>query len=315
MKDLCIGLHVVGRDARSCVDRIVAAEEAGVDVAWMTSGGLAVDPLLVFALAADRTNRIELGTCIIPTFPRHPLALAGQAAVVDSLAPGRFRLGVGPSHKPAVEATYGLPFERPLEHLREYVQILNAILKEGKVSFHGKRLHAQAQLPAPTQVRVMVSALRQNAFRLAGELADGGISWVTPLRHIRDVAVPAVRAGAAAAGREPPPIVVHVPFVVSTDREAVRAAALRQLGFYPRLPFYSAMFQDSGYPEAKDGRFSERMADELVIWGDEDEVEGRVRELPEHGAGEMIATLITLESDPEAEARSVKALGKLAKAH
>jgi len=203
MKNLTIGLHILGRDLPSLVDRILAADRAGLDVAWQSVGGVAPDPLVVFAAAAARAARIEFGSSIVPTYPRHPLALAQAALALDQLAPGRLRLGVGPSHKPAIQGTWGLPFDSPLTHLREYLTILNAILKEGKVSFHGEILHAEAQIPMPTQVRVMASALRPKAFRLCGELTDGAISWLCPLSYIRDVAAPALREGAAQAGRPP----------------------------------------------------------------------------------------------------------------
>jgi len=314
MKDLVIGLHIAARDPQGIIDGIVNAEQAGIDVAWMTSGGVAPDPLAVFAAAALRAGRIQFGTSIIPTFPRHPLALAQGAVVVDSLAPGRLRLGVGPSHKPTMERMFNFDFVRPLEHLREYVTILNAILKEGKVSFHGKRLHAEAQLAAPAQVRVMISALRHNAFRLAGELADGGISWVTPMPHIRKVAVPAVRDGAAAAGRAVPPIVAHVPVVVSEDADAVFAAATRQIGFYQRVPFYSAMWQEAGFPEAAGEEFTRNMCNALVVSGREQAVADRLRTFPRDGASEIIAMPLLLPEDRAAGDRTIRLLGELAKA-
>lgn len=312
MKDLVIGLHSAARSAQETIERIAKAEDAGIEVAWLTSGGVARDPLAIFAAAAMRTSRIEFGTCILPTFPRHPLAMAQGALTVDDLAPGRLRLGIGPSHEPGITGTYGLSFERPLQHLREYLAILNALLKDGKVSFHGKRLHAEAEIPAPAPVRVMMSALRRNAFLLAGELSDGGITWVTPMNHVEDVARPAIEEGARKAGRGAPPVIVHQPIVVSTNSEAVQQAALRQFGFYPRLPFYSGMWQDAGYEEAAGGQFSERMAKALVIAGDEDEVERRVREMPTRGAGEMIADIVVLRDEPESMDRTVRFLGKLA---
>ena len=114
MQNLKIGLHIAARDGKGALEQIVAAEQAGVDVAWMTCGGVAPDPIAVFAAAALRTERVELGTCIIPTFPRHPMALAQAAMVVDSLAPGRLRLGVGPSHEPAIRGTWGQRSRRPM---------------------------------------------------------------------------------------------------------------------------------------------------------------------------------------------------------
>jgi F420-dependent oxidoreductase-like protein len=312
MRNLAIGVHCVSKDSKGLVEKIVAAEEAGIDVAWMTNGGVAPEGLAVFAAAAMRTSRIEFGTCIIPTFPRHPLSMAQGAIAVDSLAPGRLRLGVGPSHKPSIEGTWGLNFDRPLEHLREYVTILNSFLKEGKVSFHGKRLHAEAQMAEPANVRVMVSALRHNAFKLAGELTDGGISWVSPLPHLRDVAAPALREGAAKAGRPVPKLIAHVPVVVSEDIAAVKAASQRQFGFYPRLPFYSSMWQEAGFPEAAGGEFSERMQEALVISGSAEAVKARIREIPSYGVDEIIASIVVLD-DRTSFDKTLETLGELAK--
>ncbi len=314
MKDLTIGLHILSRDPLGLIDGVVKAEGVGIDVAWLTVGGVASDPFAIFAAAALKTEQIEFGTSILPTFPRHPLTMAQGAMVVDKLAPGRLRLGIGPSHKPAIEGTWGLDFTRPLEHLREYLQILNPLLKDGKVSFHGKRLHAEAQLPEPTEVRVMISALRHKAFSLAGELADGGISWVTPPEHIRDVAVPALKDGASKAGRSnPPPAVVHVPVVVSEDADAVFEGAMAQVGFYQRLPFYRAMWVEAGFPEAEGPEFTRNMCDALVVSGSEQQVADRIRQLPSYGAGEIIAMPIMLKDDREATQRTIRFLGELAK--
>jgi F420-dependent oxidoreductase-like protein len=312
MKDLVIGVHILAANAPGLVDGIAAAEEAGVDCAWMTSGGVAPDPLAIFSAAAMRTSRIRFGTSVIPTFPRHPLALAQGAIAVDQLAPGRLRLGVGPSHKPAVEGTYGIPFDRPLGHLREYLTVLKALLQTGEVAHEG-RLTARAKVAGPTGVAVMASALRPNGFRVCGELADGAISWVCPLPYLRDVAVPAIHEGAAAAGRTPPPLVAHIPTVVSTDAEAVREGARRQLGLYPKVPYYSQMFQDDGFPEAKDGDMSDRMIDALVVHGDPETVKERLRGVTSFGASELLAMPILPPGDAEAGPRTVRLLGELAR--
>ncbi len=312
MKDLVVGVHIGAATAAQLVAGIVAAEAAGIDCAWLTSGGMAPDPLAVFSAAAMKTGQIKLGTCIIPTFPRHPLAMAQGALAVDSLAPGRLRLGVGPSHQVSVEPMYGIPFERPLEHLREYLTVLKGILGEGRIQHEGKRLTARAQIATPTGVTLMASALRRNGFRLCGELADGAISWVCPLPYLRDVAVPALREGAAKAGRPAPPLVVHVPVIVSEDLASVREAAKRQIGFYPRVPYYSQMFQDAGFAEAKEGQLSDRMIDALVVHGSADGVKARLRELPSFGAAELLAMPILPAGDGEALARTLRVLGELA---
>ncbi len=313
MKNLVIGLHMAARDGKGSLEQIVAAEQAGIDVAWMTCGGVAPDPIAVFSAAALRTERVDFGTCIMPTFPRHPLALAQAAIVVDSLAPGRLRLGIGPSHEPAMRGTWGLDFTRPLEHLREYVTILNASFRDGRVDFDGKRLQAHAQFAGPAAIRVMVSALRHNAFSLAGEMTEGGISWVTPPEHIRDVAVPALAEGAAKAGRSAvPPAIVHVPIIVSTDQAAVHAQARAQMGFYQRLPFYQAMWLEAGYPDAAGTEFTQVMIDALVVSGSEQQVADRIRALPSFGAGEIIAMPLLLADDKDARTRTIRLLGELA---
>jgi F420-dependent oxidoreductase-like protein len=313
VKDVLVGVHIAAADARGLVDGIVAAEEAGVDCAWLTCGGAAPDPLAVFSAAAMRTNRVLLGTCIIPTFPRHPIAMAQGAVAVDSLAPGRLRLGVGPSHQVSIEPSFGIPFERPLQHLREYLQILNALLGTGEVQFEGKRLTARARLARPTGVTVMASALRPNGFRVCGELAGGAISWVCPLPYLRDVARPAIAEGAERAGRTPPPLVAHVPVVVSEDAAAVSEAARRQIGFYPRVPYYSQMFQDAGFEEAREGQLSDRMIDSLVVHGEAAAVKARLRQLPSFGASELLAMPIVPAGDNAALTRTLTALGELAR--
>jgi F420-dependent oxidoreductase-like protein len=315
MKNLNIGVHIAAAEARSTVERIIAADAAGVDTAWMTQGGVAPEAASCFSAAAmsGRADRIAFGTSIYPTFPRHPLSLAAAAMTVDQLAPGRLKLGVGPSHKPSVEGTYNIPFVRPQEHLREYLTILSTLLKTGEVNFQGKRLSAVAKISRPTQVKVMASALRPNGFRLCGELAEGGISWMCPAGYIRDVAVPALKEGAATANRPTPPMVMHVPIVVSEDGEAIWEAAQRQIGFYPRVPYYSQMLQDAGFPEAKEGTFSRPMSDELVISGNEEAVASRIKTLPEFGADEIICTVLNLGGESRSYERTVELLGALAK--
>lgn len=308
-----LSVHIVAADAPGLIERIVEADELGLDTAWLTVGGAAPDPFAVFASAAHRAERITFGTSIVPTYPRHPITMAQGAMTVDQLAPGRLKLGVGPSHRPAIEGTWGLPFNKPLSHLREYVTVLNALLNEGEVDFDGEQLSAHARIAEPTAVKVMISALRTGSFRLSGELTEGGISWMCPLPYIRDVATPAQQEGADAAGRAKPAMIVHTPIVVSEDREAVRAAARQQFGFYQRLPFYSRMLQAAGYEEAAGGEFTDRMADGLIISGSANEVGDRVRSIGEYGVDEMLAAIVQLpEGGSEARRRTLELLGEIA---
>lgn len=315
MKNLLIGVGTMsGNDASAWIDRIVLAEEAGVQCAWLNNGPTAIDALVVFGAAALKTRRIQFGTSIMMTFPRHPLSMAQAAVTVDQLAPGRLRLGVGPSHKPFIEGIFGMPFDKPQEHLREYLTILRSILGEGTVNFSGKRLNAHSALSPPkkTGVSVLASALRPSAFRLCGELADGAISWMCPLPYLRDVAAPALQEGARAAGRKAPPLIGHVMVSVSEDVAGVREAARAQTSYYPKLPYYAQMLLDAGYPEVKEGTFSDRMIDDMVIHGSADQVKARLRQLPAFGLDELLAMVIEPKQDPQAYERTVRVLGELA---
>jgi F420-dependent oxidoreductase-like protein len=315
MKNLLIGVGAMsGNDASTWIDRIVLAEEAGVQCAWLNNGPTSIDALVVFGAAALKTRRILFGTSVMMTFPRHPLSIVQACLAVDQLAPGRLRLGVGPSHKPFIEGIFGMSFDKPQEHLRDYLAILRSLLSQGAVNYSGKRLSARAALSPPqkTGVKMFASALRPGAFRLCGELADGAISWMCPLPYLRDVAAPALQEGARAAGREAPPLVGHVMVSVSEDAAAVREAARGQTSYYPQLPYYAQMLIDAGYSEVKEGKFSDRMIDDMVVHGSAEQVKERLRTLPSFGVNELLATVIEPKNDDRTYERTVRALGELA---
>ena len=94
---------------------------------------------------------------------------------------------------------------------------------------------------------------------------------------------------------------------------AVLAGGSRQFGFYPRLPFYSSMWQDAGFPEAAKGEFSEQMAKALIISGDAETVATRIRDIPNSGADEIIASIVNLDDGGESAKRTLKLLGELAR--
>jgi F420-dependent oxidoreductase-like protein len=293
---MTVGLFVQGRDSRSVVDAIKRAESMDIPAVWLTMGGIGADSPSTFAAAAMVTERIKFGTSIIPTWPRHPIALAQQAISLASLAPGRFRLGIGPSHQPAMERLLGVQWEAPLGHLREYLKVLQELLRKGAVDFEGKWVTARGQIAAPVDVPIMASALREGSFRTCGELADGAISWVCPWDYLRKTAPPALAAGAAKAGRPIPPLIAHVPIAVHDSVDEVRQAAREQVGFYARVPFYAAMFAEAGFPDAGAG-MSDALVDALVVYGDRETVVSRLRQIKSEGAGEIIAHPILSGAD------------------
>jgi F420-dependent oxidoreductase-like protein len=311
MPDKLIGVAVRGNTAHELLAMIEQAEQLGIHAAWMTTGGARPDSITIFAAAALRTQRIKLGTSIVPTYPRHPLVMVQQTQVVAQLAPGRFRLGVGPSHRPSMEAM-GLTFTAPLGHLREYVRILKALLQTGRVDIDGTYYKAHDAISAPLDVPVMASALQRGSFELCGEEADGAISWICPGVYLRDVAIPAMQAGAERAGRAVPPLIAHAPVCVHEQADEVRAAVREQI-MNPRLPFYQRMLIAAGFPEAEQGTWSDRMVDAGVLWGNETQVEERLHELFAFGASEILATPVLAGSNRTASLeRTMRLLGRVA---
>ena len=256
MAERLVGVAVSGPTIREIQAMIVRAEELGIHAAWMTTGGARPDSITAFAASAGLTERIKLGTSIVPTYPRHPLVMVQQAQIVAQLAPGRFRLGVGPSHRPTIEAM-GIEFNAPLGHLREYLQILKAIMQQGRVDFDGEHYTAHDGIAEPLDIEIMGSALRKGSFELCGAESDGAISWICPFDYLRDVALPAMQAGAEQAGRETPPLIAHAPVCVHDNADEVRTAVRAQV-MNPRLPFYQRDAGGRGLPGGDGGHLERR---------------------------------------------------------
>jgi alkanesulfonate monooxygenase SsuD/methylene tetrahydromethanopterin reductase-like flavin-dependent oxidoreductase (luciferase family) len=166
-------------------------------------------------------------------------------------------------------------------------------------------------VPAPPGVPVLISALRPTSYRLAGEVSDGAIAWVCPLPYLRDAALPALRAGAARAGRaSPPPLVAHCFVSVGEDAGAVRRAAGERLAGYARSYLYQEMFALAGFPEAREGTLSEGMMDAVVVHGDEDTVRAGLRRYLDAGMDEVIASVLVAGDDHRASLeRTLRLLG------
>jgi F420-dependent oxidoreductase-like protein len=294
-----VGLVINSSGAKGDIQAILEAEQAGVRQIWSTQGSKAVDVLSVFAVAATQTSAIRLGTSIFPTYPRHPLAMVAQARVVQELAPGRFRLGVGPSHRPTIEGMYGIPMIAPLSHTREYISVLRAVLWEGKVEHQGRFYNITASLPTPAHIPILNSALGKGAYRAAGELSDGAISWNCPVPYLLKSALPALEEGAKEAGRSAPPLVAHIPVAFNTDRQAVLSVARKRFGLYGQLTFYRQMFAEAGYPVAEDGEIPEALIDNLVVSGDEQTTVTRLHELLSSGLSELLLQSIPVKNESQ----------------
>jgi alkanesulfonate monooxygenase SsuD/methylene tetrahydromethanopterin reductase-like flavin-dependent oxidoreductase (luciferase family) len=308
-----LGLNVRRARPAEAVELIRQAEAAGVESVWMTMGAAGFDTLTTFAVAAAQTERVTLGTSIVPAFTRHPVGLAGQVLAMEDIAPGRFRIGIGTSHGPQMRA-YGVAAEdalrkHPLDWLREYLIVARTSIHDGKCAFDGASFSVDVTLPGTARTPALISALRPNAWELAGELSDGGISWLCPPDYLIGEARDAMRRGAERAGRDTPPLVAHVPVAFSSDLARVRAAAREQIGGYTRLPFYFKMFAEAGFPLASDGVYTDDLLDHLIVSGSDDQIVARLSALLDRGLDELLLMLIHIDDQHTEEQRLMRLIG------
>lgn len=278
------------------------AEAAGFASAWIANI-FGFDALTVLALAGQATSRIELGTFIVPTYPRHPVALAQQALSVQVATGGRLALGIGLSHQVVIEGMFGLDYSKPIPHMREYLTVLNGLLSGERTTFTGEhyRVAAQLTVPGATKPPVLVAALGPDMLRLAGRLADGTAVWMGGLAYLRDFAVPAIRAAAAKAGRPAPRIVAGLPVCVTDDPAAARRVAGSSFAVYGQLPSYRATLDRGGAAGPED----------VAIAGSEDEVEAQLRAFDAAGVTDFNAALFAPRG--ESVARTYALLAGLAR--
>ena len=290
-----------GRRLPRTLERVALADRLGFDAAYTThiAGRDSLTVLMAYASASDR---IRLGTGVVPIFSRTPATMAQSAATIDEFSGGRMVLGLGVSHRVTVENWHGAKIDKPVTQMREYLGAVRAILR-GEEPPESERFptrfafmgyEARADLP------VYVAALSPNMLRLAGELADGVMLWLCSPAYIRETVIPTVREGLERAGRSPDDfdVVAAVPAALTDDADGARATFRQELIPYASLPFYRAMLESSGFGEeitafddgmaagdverAKAG-LSEGMLGELAGIGGKEDVHGAVRRYQDAG--------------------------------
>jgi F420-dependent oxidoreductase-like protein len=266
--------------ADAAVREAVAAERDGFDSVWYAQI-FRIDALTAIALAGKETERIELGTSVVPVYPRHPHALAQQAATVQSVCGGRFVLGLGLSHHPVVEGMWGLSYEQPARYMREYLSVVRPLLSEGRVAFSGEvfRVNAGLQIDNLPPTPIVIAALAPVMLRIAGELAEGTVTWMTGVKTIEAHIAPRIRAAAKAAGRSAPRVCVGLPIAVTDDVAGARSRAAQLFQIYGQLPNYRRVLDREG---------AEGPADVAIV-GSEQDVERQLRALAAAGATDIVA--------------------------
>jgi F420-dependent oxidoreductase-like protein len=302
-----IGLFLLASaPLQAIISQVESAERDGFASAWLPNI-FAHDALTVLALAGQHTTVIELGVGVVPTYPRHPAALAQQALTVQAATGNRLLLGIGPSHQVVIEQMMGLSYAKPVPHMRDYVRALTALLSGQPAQFRGDHYQVNLQLSVPqaTPPPVMIAALRPHMLRLAGQLADGTLTWMGGPRYLQDVAVPAITQAARDAGRSAPRVVVGLPVAVTNKPDAARAAASRIFAVYATLPAYRAVLDIEGAKDAAD----------VALIGTEAEVECRLGQLAAIGATDLVAVVFDISDDPGARERTYDFLAGVARSH
>ena len=235
------------------VEEVRAGEAMGFDSAWMAQV-FSTDAISMMTLLGRETTRIGLGTAVTPSYPRPPTALALQVLTASAASGGRFVLGLGLSHKLVIEDLFGIPYEKPAAHMREYLQVLMPLLRGEDCAFRGEqfRVRARFQVPDAAPVPVVVAALGPKMLEVAGRLADGTITWMAGPRALETHIIPRIRAAAAAAGRPEPRIVASFPIALTSKPEEARTRLARSVEAYGQLPSYRRMLDIEGAPHPAD---------------------------------------------------------------
>jgi 5,10-methylenetetrahydromethanopterin reductase len=280
-----IGLFGGDTAGRTIDDVVADARAAEVDgfASYALPQIFGLDAMGVLAIVGREVPRIMLETGVVPTYGRHPLTMAQQALTVQAASGGRFILGIGLSHQLVIEGMFGLSYEKPVRHMREYLSVLMPLIHEGKASFKGETISTEVSIGADPRLPcpVLVAALGTQMLTLAGTLADGTVTWMTGPATIASHIVPTISAAATKAGRPAPQIATSLPICVTADIDAARERAARDFQVYGFLPSYRAMLDREG---------AEGPADVALV-GDEAAVEKQVRALADAGVTEFVASI------------------------
>ncbi|MFC8567918.1 LLM class F420-dependent oxidoreductase [Streptomyces sp. NPDC057245] len=294
---MTVGVTLNASDAPNQVDASVAlareAAAAGLRSAWFGQTFGADSPQLA-AIVGREVPGIHVGTSAIPVFGRHPLIVSSQAQTAQAATHGRYHLGLALGTRLLTEGGFGLPFERPVARLREFLTALRQLTRDGSADFRGELLTAATPVPArvpgaESGVPLLVAAMGPKALRASSELADGILPYLAGPRALETHIVPALTAAAQAAGRPAPRVVALVHGVVTDDVDAVREKATGQLAFYEQIPSYARVVELSGGTRASD----------VAVIGDEKTVAAEVRRYRDAGATEVVfsGTEIAGEAD------------------
>ena len=285
-----IGVMVAAARGRGGLEDLVTRaqdlESRGFATLWIPNV-FGLDAVTASAVIGRATDRIELGTAVVPTYPRHPTALAQQALTAGAACRGRFTLGIGLSHQVVIEGVMGLSYARRARHMREYMEVLAPLLRGERTQFEGEeyRVNLALNVPDAQPVPVLIAALGDQMLRIAGRSAAGTILWMTGPRTIESHIAPKLRAAASEAGRPEPRIVAGMYIALTSDPGATLERLAKSLAMYGQLPSYRAMLDKEGAEHPTD----------LVLAGDEKVLEAGLARLRDVGVSDFEAAIVPAE--------------------
>jgi len=278
-----IGLNIGGATVDEVVRNAESAAAQGFRSAWIANI-FGIDAITACAIAGRAVPSLTLGTAVVPTYPRHPHALAQQAMTAWDATNGRFQLGIGLSHQIVIESMFGLSFDKPAAHMREYLAVLLPLLRDGNVSFDGEQYRVHAPLERAGDLAgppVLLAAMAPVMLRICGEQTDGTILWMTGPKTVGEHVAPRLSKAAADAGRPAPRIVATLPVAVTNDPDGARALANDAFQIYGNLPSYRAMLDKEGAEGPGD----------VAIVGDEATVAAGIRAMADAGTTEFVGAV------------------------
>ena len=276
------------------VAEAAAAERDGFAAYWAPHI-FGHDALTALAVVATTVPRLELGTSVVPTFPRHPHAIAQQSHTVAAASGNRFTLGIGLSHKIVIENMLGLSYDRPVRHLREYLSVLMPLSRNEPANFDGEmyKVHAAINAKGSAGFGVVVAALGEQMLRVTAALADGTLTWCTGPVTLADHTIPTITRAAEEFGRPAPRVIAALPVCVTADKEAAATRAAETFAAYGALPSYRAMLDREGVAGPAD----------IAIIGTAAQVQERIEALAGIGVTDFAAVEFGATPDEVADTR------------
>ncbi len=283
------------------VEQAEVAATAGFRTVW-SAQAFGWDALTALAVVGSRVPGIGVGSSVVPVPQRHPLVLASQALSVQAATGNQLTLGIGAGVAMMVEGMFGLPADRPALRMREYLAVLNPLLRGESVSHRGETLTAAGAVgvPGAEPPPVLLAALGPAMLRLAGECADGTVTWMAGPRTLADHIVPSITSAGRDAGRPAPRVVAGLLVCVTHDEAGVRARIAEQFGLAGQVPEYRAVLDREGVAGPQD----------VAIVGDESRVAREIGRLVDAGVTEFVACPFGDEMEQD---RSVEVLAGLAR--